>query len=584
MTPSYGYGTTSPPTSSTPGTQEMGFRMVAPAHDSGGHKILKSVQSTKAQWDLKDLESFSQWHLELIGLVRRQASRYFLASKRPPDLPDEPEDLPQTRKGAETLKEQNLMHASNRAAMQQQWDEWNEITYDILIASVKLSPSQNTYVANHFATASDGEGFYRYILSFADNHKDSAQLRLKTKLRDLKITADMTSDDVAGIFELIEEIWPQIHEHQLSTDWSSAAVSKALSLFPMDHPDAAVIAAHRVQHSRSKSNKDSWPDFTSFKNELVEYLAMEEETRRANSSLSPYNNTALALNGRQPAKGSCTTCDLDCCKGAPCLVFNSTKPVSSPNLRAIINYFQEYAKENGYKTSMKGDKPSDEWIAKYKTKRAAQRQNDAAEAATNGPSSNPVVQQPEEDFWASLNGGASCVTIEGTDAIGTSPSIQQLADQLKANMEPTIVPTTMEPPATPKQKVPFETQPEEPETVSLPSKLAQRFESVSPPPAPKFEISAATPPFVTQHFGASATPPPSVLLQSVPLQSTASVTSEFLRQQLPLKPSMTPEMESVANELKMERAARLEAAGCAGQQQRTPASPRGVTAHPGSAT
>ena len=131
----------------------------------------------------------------------------------------------------------------------------------------------------------------------------------------------------------------------------------------------------------------------------------------------------------------------------------------------------------------------------------------------------------EEDFWASLNGGASCVTIEGTDAIGTSPSIQQLADQLKANMEPTIVPTTMEPPATPKQKVPFEPQPEEPETVSLPSKLAQRFESVSPPPAPKFEINAATPPFVTQHFGASATPPPSVLLQSVPLQSTASVTS-----------------------------------------------------------
>jgi hypothetical protein len=53
-----------------------------------------------------------------------------------------------------------------------------------------------------------------------------------------------------------------------STDWSSAAVSKALSFFPMDHPDAAVITARRVQHSRSKSNKDNWPDFTSFKNEL----------------------------------------------------------------------------------------------------------------------------------------------------------------------------------------------------------------------------------------------------------------------------------------------------------------------------
>jgi hypothetical protein len=99
--------------------------------------------------------------------------------------------------------------------MQQQWDEWNEITYDILIASVKLSPSQNTYVANHFATASDGEGFYRYILSFADTHKDSAQLRLKTKLRDLRITVDMTSDDVAGIFEL----------HDVRRAWAKAKTS-----------------------------------------------------------------------------------------------------------------------------------------------------------------------------------------------------------------------------------------------------------------------------------------------------------------------------------------------------------------------
>ena len=48
------------------------------------------------------------------------------------------------------------MHASNRAAMQQQWDEWNEITYDILIASVKLSPSQNTYVLHEPHSSSFG--------------------------------------------------------------------------------------------------------------------------------------------------------------------------------------------------------------------------------------------------------------------------------------------------------------------------------------------------------------------------------------------------------------------------------------------
>ena len=88
MTPGYDYVPYSPPITTASGQQDLGFRMVAPAHDSGGHNILKSVQSTKAQWDLKDLEISSQWHLEFIGLVRCQACRYFLASKRPPDRPD----------------------------------------------------------------------------------------------------------------------------------------------------------------------------------------------------------------------------------------------------------------------------------------------------------------------------------------------------------------------------------------------------------------------------------------------------------------------------------------------------------------
>ena len=39
------------------------------------------------------------------------------------------------------------MHASNHAVILRQWSEWNETTYDILIASVKLSPTQHAYTS-----------------------------------------------------------------------------------------------------------------------------------------------------------------------------------------------------------------------------------------------------------------------------------------------------------------------------------------------------------------------------------------------------------------------------------------------------
>ena len=72
--------------------------MVAPV-TTGGHVVLRNVQSTKTQWDLEDHVSYHQWLLELTGLVRRQTDRYFLSTPRPAELGDEvtSPQQPQTR-------------------------------------------------------------------------------------------------------------------------------------------------------------------------------------------------------------------------------------------------------------------------------------------------------------------------------------------------------------------------------------------------------------------------------------------------------------------------------------------------------
>ena len=124
------------------------------------------------------------------------------------------------------------MHASKESIILAQWELWNETLYDILIASVSLSPSQMDHVSKSFASTSDGQAFYRWVLSHADNRKESAQIRLKTRLRDLKLTADMSSDQVKAVLEDLGNIWPQIIEHNLVEDWSRPAIRKALSLFP----------------------------------------------------------------------------------------------------------------------------------------------------------------------------------------------------------------------------------------------------------------------------------------------------------------------------------------------------------------
>ena len=378
---------------------------------------------------------------EFTGLVRRQTDRYFLSTPRPAELVDEvtSPQQPQTRN---TVASQS-MHASNHAVILRQWSEWNETIYDILIASVKLSPTQHAYVSSNFAQESDGLGFYQWVISHADTSKGSAQARLKRELRDLKITADMNSDQVKSALEAIEEKYPLIKEHLLIGEWNRPAITLALGMFPPDHPDTAYITAQRVQHAMNPSS--SWPTFTRFRNDIIEWLAYEEENRRTSGAGT--NPTALALHGRQtgsthrPANngnastGSCSTCDLRRCTGTPCFVFGNCDPPKSAKFRSIINFFKDYAAEKGLKKSMKGNSPSDEWMEKHKAKNAAKRSQAEAKAATSGESANATVEQASDDFWDTLNGNTTFVTAEDIEAIGDY-SIAELSDQLQANMEP----------------------------------------------------------------------------------------------------------------------------------------------------
>ena len=85
MTPSYGYEDYRPQMGSPSETQVLGSSMVAPV-TTGGHYVLRNVQSTKTQWDLEDPIFYHQWLLELTGLVRRQTDRLFLSTPRPAEL------------------------------------------------------------------------------------------------------------------------------------------------------------------------------------------------------------------------------------------------------------------------------------------------------------------------------------------------------------------------------------------------------------------------------------------------------------------------------------------------------------------
>ena len=153
------------------------------------------------------------------------------------------------------------MHASKESIILAQWELWNETLYDILIASVSLSPSQMDHVSKSFASTSDGQAFYRWVLSHADNRKESAQIRLKTRLRDLKLTADMSSDQVKAVLEDLGNIWPQIIEHALVEDWSRPAIRKALSLFPAEHPDGAVVITFPETPNRQPKTPFQMPHF-----------------------------------------------------------------------------------------------------------------------------------------------------------------------------------------------------------------------------------------------------------------------------------------------------------------------------------
>jgi hypothetical protein len=128
----------------------------------------------KTQWNLMDLDKFAQWHLELQGLSRRQTDRHFLVSERSPGQVDERTSKPSTRQASKSAVGEN-MHASKDTIILVQCELWNETLYDILIASVSLSPSQMDHVSKSFASTSDGQAIagYSHTLITAKNRRKS---------------------------------------------------------------------------------------------------------------------------------------------------------------------------------------------------------------------------------------------------------------------------------------------------------------------------------------------------------------------------------------------------------------------------
>ena len=181
--------------------------MVAPVPTgaSGGSFSTRALQCTQQRWNLKSTEQFPQWHLELLGLVRRQTDRNFLQGDPPPNpnITEIGDDADENAYATRKYTANQELASTNATIIYVQWTIWNETAYDIILGSVALEPIDLEYVQNTFATTSDGRAFYEWVIKHANSATQSAQLRMKADFKKIVITIDMTAADIDNTLKLV---------------------------------------------------------------------------------------------------------------------------------------------------------------------------------------------------------------------------------------------------------------------------------------------------------------------------------------------------------------------------------------------
>ena len=324
--------------------------MVAPGMDDLNRKLI----STSFRLNLKAPTNFPQWRFDLQRIVRQHLGAAFLGSECPQaGLAAGMNTRSMGIKSeAEMLAETDLLITAVNL-----WHSHNATLFDILSASVLMTESQITMVSARYD--SDGQAFYRYILSLFDTSRGSEQLKLIDSLKKLTISPSSRAADVDAVCEVIENSYGKIVGNDVSTP--DGMIAKVMGLFPADSHYAPYIVA--LQAHVDTGTIAPWSDFATFRAQIKE-ACLKADARHGGASHAhiaaplvgaPRAHAQKPSGGRDAGKVVCAHCNLRKCDGKTCWVFgNASTESESPKFQLLVNGLRKWAKEKNL-TQLKAD-------------------------------------------------------------------------------------------------------------------------------------------------------------------------------------------------------------------------------------
>ena len=383
----------------------------------------RAMLGTPTRWDLTAMDVYPQWASDIERAVRRATSKAYMTGERPTLDAMALISLGKTRAASVA---QNADTLADLSRLQDQYDEYNQTEYDIVMASISLSNAQLMHVLTKFKPMGDGKSLSIWVHSHYQEDKESSQLKLENELKQIrhdKLAVDCSSSQAKAVFERIELIYPKIKANANAS--LKDLVLLALDLFPHAHHEHSLISTLKTEVDL---RGPPWESFELFKSYLIEKLAkLEQERIRDGVAAAPPGQAAFPAFQRntdttRQNKGKTSKCDncfiLFCGGGDQCVAVNENskflaKATAAQRLVAkmIRDYRTEFKLGNVKHLEGKGSIP-EAWFKSWKAAnpdvvKAMQEQKRAG--AKPRETGMPLIDETEfaemtDDWWQQLDG------------------------------------------------------------------------------------------------------------------------------------------------------------------------------------
>ena len=294
-------------------------------------QLMRKAPHTDYRWNLTNEEKFPQWRMDLEKIVRHSTCRGFLGSK--PPLYENYQDL---APGANTYEQ--------FSRLEQDWDKWNELLFDIIQGSLDLNPNKVEYVNLQFAENLDGNGLWNWVLTHADHAKQSQQEKLKNQIKRLHISNNATPTEIDDILQLISLYWTKIKSFEQNP---RAMISYALEKFKNNTSYGTIITTLSTLHDNSPI--PLWDNYNQFREKLVENISLGYERADGEANIAMPFAGASGPPGRQKRtfSNNCDRCDVANCQGSlKCCIFGNGEP-SGYGSKMYVKLIKAYVKHKG---------------------------------------------------------------------------------------------------------------------------------------------------------------------------------------------------------------------------------------------